>query len=58
MAGALKHTEDWRLLPWQEIERNVFRLQQRVYTCTCTGASVKPQAVATSSVSTIYNVFS
>lgn len=31
MAGALKHTEDWKLLPWSEIERNVFRLQQRIY---------------------------
>ena len=31
MAGALKHTEDWRMLPWKEIERNVFRLQQRIY---------------------------
>ena len=31
MAGTLKHTEDWRLLPWSEIECNLFRLQQRIY---------------------------
>lgn len=31
MAGALMHTEDWRMLLWKEIERNVFRLQQRIY---------------------------
>lgn len=31
MAGAWQHTEDWKLLPWSEIERNVFRLQQRIY---------------------------
>jgi len=37
MAGALKHTEDWRLLPWQEIERNVFRLQQRIYQAASCG---------------------
>ena len=37
MAGALTHTEDWRLLPWQEIERNVFRLQQRIYQAASCG---------------------
>jgi RNA-directed DNA polymerase len=26
-----RHIEDWKALPWKEIERNVFRLQQRVY---------------------------
>jgi RNA-directed DNA polymerase len=31
MAGTLKYTEDWQTLPWKEIERNVFRLQQRIY---------------------------
>ena len=31
MAGVLRHTEDWRMLPWSEIERNVYRLQQRIY---------------------------
>lgn len=37
MAGALKHTEDWRQLPWSEIERNVFRLQQRIYQAASCG---------------------
>ena len=37
VAGALKHTEDWRLLPWSEIERNVFRLQQRIYQAASCG---------------------
>ena len=36
-AGALKHTEDWRRLPWSEIERNVFRLQQRIYQAASRG---------------------
>jgi RNA-directed DNA polymerase len=31
MADTLKYTEDWQTLPWKEIERNVFRLQQRIY---------------------------
>jgi RNA-directed DNA polymerase len=26
-----RHIEDWKTLPWKEIERNVFRLQQRIY---------------------------
>ncbi|NJN93103.1 MAG: hypothetical protein HC875_02920 [Anaerolineales bacterium] len=37
MAGALGHTEDWRQLPWSEIERNVFRLQQRIYQAASCG---------------------
>lgn len=37
MAGALAHTEDWRQLPWSEIERNVFRLQQRIYQAASCG---------------------
>lgn len=37
MAGALQHTEDWRMLPWQEIERNVHRLQQRIYQAASRG---------------------
>ena len=40
MAGALKHTEDWQMLPWKEIERNVFRLQQRIYQAA-SGGNVK-----------------
>jgi len=26
-----RHIEDWKSLPWKDIERNVFRLQQRIY---------------------------
>jgi RNA-directed DNA polymerase len=26
-----RHIEDWKTLAWKEIERNVFRLQQRIY---------------------------
>ena len=26
-----RHIEDWKALPWKEIERNVYRLQQRIY---------------------------
>jgi RNA-directed DNA polymerase len=37
VADALKHTEDWNLLPWKEIERNVFRLQQRIYQAASRG---------------------
>lgn len=33
------HTEDWRTLPWRAIERNVFRLQQRIYRATARGKS-------------------
>jgi len=25
------HTEDWQTLPWKQFQRNVFRLQQRIY---------------------------
>jgi RNA-directed DNA polymerase len=31
MADTLTYTEDWQTLPWKEIERNVFRLQKRIY---------------------------
>lgn len=37
MAGVLKHTEDWRMLPWSEIERNIYRLQQRIYQAASRG---------------------
>ncbi len=26
-----RHIEDWKMLPWKDIERNVFRIQQRIY---------------------------
>jgi hypothetical protein len=36
MAGATgskepTHTENWQTLPWKQFQRNVFRLQQRIY---------------------------
>ncbi len=31
MADSLTSTEDWRTLPWKAIQRNVFRLQRRIY---------------------------
>lgn len=56
MAGEPNRTEDWQTLPWKAFQRNVFRLQKRIYTCTCSAdASVKLRFVATSSVSATYN---
>jgi len=26
-----RQLEDWKALPWKHIQRNVFRLQQRIY---------------------------
>jgi hypothetical protein len=26
-----KRTEDWNTLPWKDIQKNVFRLQRRIY---------------------------
>jgi RNA-directed DNA polymerase len=26
-----KRTEDWNRLPWKDIQKNVFRLQRRIY---------------------------
>ena len=31
MADVESRTEDWRTLPWKDIQRNVFRLQKRIY---------------------------
>ena len=31
MADVKPRTEDWKTLPWRDIQRNVFRLQQRIY---------------------------
>ncbi len=31
MADVNTRTEDWKTLPWKEIQREVFRLQQRIY---------------------------
>ena len=31
MADVISHTEDWQTLPWKKYQRNVPRLQQRIY---------------------------
>ena len=31
MADVIPHTEDWQSLPWKQFQRNVFRLQKRIY---------------------------
>ena len=31
MAGEQNRTEDWKTLPWKKFQRNVFRLQKRIY---------------------------
>ena len=31
MADENARTEDWNTLPWKDIQRNVFRLQKRIY---------------------------
>src|SRR3990170_3196804 len=31
MAGVDQRTEDWKSLPWKEYQRNIFRLQKRIY---------------------------
>ncbi len=31
MTDVKPRTEDWKTLPWRNIQRNVFRLQQRIY---------------------------
>jgi RNA-directed DNA polymerase len=37
MADVVIHTEDWQTLPWKEYQRNVYRLQKRIYQATCRG---------------------
>lgn len=31
MTGVKRRTEDWRTLPWSDYQRNVYRLQKRIY---------------------------
>lgn len=31
MADEETRTEDWKTLPWKKFQRNVFRLQKRIY---------------------------
>jgi hypothetical protein len=33
-----RHTEDWRTLPWKKFQRDVFRLQKRIYQASQVGA--------------------
>jgi len=37
MADVKRHTENWQTLPWKQIQRNVYRLQQRIYQASCRG---------------------
>lgn len=37
MTDAQPHTEGWETLPWKQFERNVFRLQKRIYKATLRG---------------------
>jgi RNA-directed DNA polymerase len=34
MADVERQTEDWQTLPWKQFQRNVYRLQQRIYRAT------------------------
>ena len=46
-----RHIEDWKALPWKDIERNVFRLQQRILR-QAQDKHTKPNVVETTSKST------
>lgn len=37
MTGVQQHTEGWETLPWKQFERNIFRLQKRIYKATLRG---------------------
>ena len=37
MAHADRRSEDWKKLPWKQFQRNVFRLQKRIYQATRRG---------------------
>lgn len=37
MTDVQTHTEDWEMLTWKQIERNIFRLQKRIYKATLRG---------------------
>jgi RNA-directed DNA polymerase len=37
MADVERHTEDWAALPWKQFQRNVYRLQKRIYQATRRG---------------------
>ncbi|NJR52113.1 MAG: group II intron reverse transcriptase/maturase [Leptolyngbyaceae cyanobacterium CSU_1_3] len=37
MTGGQRHTEGWDTLPWKHFERNIFRLQKRIYKASLRG---------------------
>jgi RNA-directed DNA polymerase len=37
MADVERHTEGWATLPWKQFQRNVYRLQKRIYQATRRG---------------------
>jgi len=37
MTGVQQHTEGWETLSWKQFERNIFRLQKRIYKATLRG---------------------
>ena len=39
MADEETRTEDWKTLPWKKLQRNVFRLQKRIYQAQLEGHS-------------------
>lgn len=54
MAGEQTHTEDWKTLPWKKFQRNVFRLQKRIYQAQIRG-DTSAGSVQASSVFVGYN---
>jgi len=46
MAGVARHTEGWQMLPWKGFQRNVFRLQQRIYRAAQRRLEAGPQLTA------------
>lgn len=39
MVTALKPMNEWRMIPWRKLERNVFKLQKRIFRATQRGAT-------------------
>ena len=52
MAHTHGYSEDWHTLPWKSIQRNVFRLQRRIYQAARRNDVARPE---TGRKSTIYN---
>ena len=45
MADVARQTEDWQTLPWKKFQRNVYRLQQRIYRATQRGDTKRVHAL-------------